>query len=87
MRYAILVIIALIASAQAIPSNPFKVRQGSICDSIGEPCDGDEKSTCCEKTGFAFCKKGKIKFKPCKDGCGSIAGTITCIDNPSNRIK
>ena len=85
MRYSIIVL-ALIASASAMPSNSFSPRQADICSSIGSSCDGSEKPTCCQggKPGFASCKKHKIKLTACKDGCGGIAGVIQCIDNPQN---
>lgn len=87
MRYSI-VVLALIASVSAIPSNSFSPRQEDICTAIGSSCDGSEAATCCEggKPGFASCKKQKIKFTTCKDGCGALAGVIQCVDNPKNWI-
>ena len=91
MRFTAL-LFALITSlsVSAYPSNDLTDRAAAevtICDQIGKTCKNSEAPLCCDPTGpvgFAHCVKGKVKLTKCKDGCGSEAGVIQCINNPIN---
>lgn len=91
MRFSVIVL-ALIASAYALPSELLTERAAAattICDRIGKKCKSSEAPLCCDPAGplgFAHCVKGKVQLTTCRDGCGSEAGVVQCINNPDNKL-
>jgi hypothetical protein len=80
MRSFVVIIISLVASINAL-----HIRDQGICGEVNSACKSGAATCCNEKSGFAVCKGGKVVFHACDEhsGCGSVAGKIQCIKNPS----